>query len=228
MTRPPHPSLRSPRFRVVIAMAAMATVVMTACSPSDSSPEPDSSSTSAPLTPPALAPPDDDHEWPTEFNAELHDELVAMLERDQIDSMGGSSGESFQTRTNRLSEIIAEFGWPTIVLVGKDGEDAAWAIAQHSDLDPHFQDFALAWLRAAAEAGEASLGNLAYLEDRVLVARGEPQLWGTQIRCGEDGPVPATPIAEEATVDERRTRAGLDPLAVYLDEVAGLCEEFAP
>lgn len=198
---------------------------MTGCSGPEPLPEPEPSSIP---TPSAAALPSDEHEWPTEFDEELHDELVAMLERDQIDSMGGSSGESFQARTNRLKEIIAEAGWPTIALVGKDGEDAAWAIAQHSDLDPTFQDFALAWLRAAAEAGEASLGNLAYLEDRVLVAKGEPQLWGTQIRCGEDGPVPATPIADAGTVDERRAKAGLDPLAVYLDEIAALCEEFAP
>lgn len=221
----PHSTSRSRRCGAAIAVAAIAALVITGCSASDSLPEPEPSST---LSPSAPAIPPGDHEWPTGFNEELHDELAAMLDRDQIDSMGGSSGESFQARTNRLKEIIAEFGWPTIALVGKDGEDAAWAIAQHSDLDPSFQDFALAWLRAAAEAGEASLGNLAYLEDRVLVAKGEPQLWGTQIRCGEDGPVPATPIADEATVDERRTRAGLDPLAAYMAEVAALCEEFAP
>lgn len=225
MTFAPKPVPRPRNVSLALAIAAIATLIITGCSAPDPLPEPDPPTTPAPSAP---ALPADGHEWPTEFNEELHDELAALLERDQIDSMGGSSGESFQARTNRLREIIEEFGWPTITLVGKDGEDAAWAIAQHSDLDPAFQDFALEWLRAAAQAGEASLGNLAYLEDRVLVARGEPQRWGTQIRCGEDGPVPATPIVDEATVDERRTEAGLAPLADYMDEVAALCEEFAP
>lgn len=149
-----------------------------------------------------------------------------MLERDQIDTSGRSSGESFQTRTDRLREIIDEFGWPTITLVGKDGEDAAWAIAQHSDLDESgFQEFALEHLREAAEAGHASLGNLAYLQDRVLVGKGQPQVWGTQMGCGPDGPVPATPIIDEATLDERRAAAGLDPFEEYLAEMAEVCAE---
>jgi hypothetical protein len=64
-------------------------------------------------------------------------------------------------------------------------------------------------LRDAVAASQASPGNLAYLEDRVLVGRGEPQIYGTQIGCGPDGPEPAKPIAEEANVDDRR----IDPLA---------------
>src|SRR5690606_33325146 len=143
----------------------------------------------------------------------------------QIDTLGGQSGEGFQTRTDRLEQIIEEFGWPTITLVGKDGEDAAWAIAQHSDLDPAFQVFALERLREAAEAGHASFGNVAYLEDRVLVAKGQPQVWGTQVRCGDDGPVPATPIRDEAGLDERRASAGLAPFADYLAEMAAICAE---
>ena len=106
---------------------------------------------------------------------------------------------------------------------GEDGEDAAWLIAQHSDQDPEFQARAVELLREAVEAGQASPGNLAYLEDRVLVGKGEPQVYGTQIRCGADGPEPATPISEEATLDERRIAAGLQPLSVYYEELAEIC-----
>src|SRR5690606_28660046 len=137
-------------------------------------------------------------------------------ERDQVDTLGGSSGESVQTRTDRLRELIDEFGWPTITPAGEDGEAAAGAMAQHSDLDKEFQELALVRLREAAEAGHASLGNLAYLEAGVLVGKGEPQVWGTQVGCGPDGPVPATPIVDEATLDERRASAGLGPFEDYL------------
>ncbi|WP_425413552.1 DUF6624 domain-containing protein [Micromonospora rhizosphaerae] len=91
-----------------------------------------------------------------------------------------------------MKEIVHKYGWPTIDLVGKDGEDAAWAIAQHSDFDLAFQQEALALLREAAAHGRASPGNLAYLEDRVAVAKGEPQVYGTQMRCGPD-PSPRDP-----------------------------------
>lgn len=156
------------------------------------------------------------------FNQDLHDELIAMLERDQAMDVT----ESSQTRTDRLEEIILEHGWPTSGLVGEDGEDAAWAIAQHSDLDPEFQLFALEQLRAAVQIGQASPGNLAYLEDRVATAAGNPQIYGTQMRCGPDGAEPATPIEDEAGLEERWAAIGLPTTyAEYLAEMAAICAE---
>jgi hypothetical protein len=146
-----------------------------------------------------------------------------MLERDQSGRTGGPDPEGDAARTARLAEILAEHGWPTYDLVGEDGEDAAWAIAQHSDQDPAFQREALELLRVAVEAGQASPGNLAYLTDRVAVGAGEPQTYGTQVGCGPDGPTPATPLADEAGVDALRADVGLPPLADYYAEMAEIC-----
>jgi hypothetical protein len=157
------------------------------------------------------------------FDQELHDELLAMLERDQSGRTGGPDAEGDAARTERLAEILDERGWPTYDLVGEDGEDAAWAIAQHSDLDPAFQRRALELLRTAVAAGQASPGNLAYLEDRVAVAAGQPQTYGTQVGCAPDGPQPATPLADPAAVDGLRATAGLEPLADYLAEMSEIC-----
>ncbi|RKN36382.1 DUF6624 domain-containing protein [Micromonospora musae] len=162
---------------------------------------------------------------PARFDKALHDELIGMFRRDQAERNGEPVAESDQTRTARLKEIIAEHGWPTIDLVGEDGEDAAWTIAQHSDLDPAFQQQAVELLRSAVAVGQASPGNLAYLEDRVAAAKGEPQTYGTQVRCGPDGPVPATPIRDEPGLDARRATAGLPPFATYLAEMAAVCAE---
>jgi hypothetical protein len=156
-----------------------------------------------------------------QFDEVLHDELVAMARRDQT----GGGRETADDRIERLKAIIDEHGWPTIDLVGKDGEDAVWLIAQHADLDPQFQQQALELLRDAVEAGEASPGNLAYLEDRVAAANGLPQVYGTQIQCGRNGPVPSTPIEDAAEVEERRSGAGLEPLSDYLDEMTQICSE---
>jgi hypothetical protein len=159
------------------------------------------------------------------FNPKLQDELLGMLKRDQRERTGGAIGEGDEARTERLKEIIDQYGWPTIDLVGSKGEDAAWAIAQHSDQDLEFQREALELLRDAVDAGNASPGNLAYLEDRVAVASGEPQVYGTQMGCGRNGPKPATPIADRASVDERRADAGLDPLTDYVSEMAEICAQ---
>lgn len=158
--------------------------------------------------------------------AAIRDELLAMLEDDQAERTGEVAGNGDATRAARLAEIIEELGgWPTISLVGEEAETAAWAIAQHADLDPEFQREALEHLRAAVLAGDASPGNLAYLQDRVAVGAGEEQTYGTQIGCGADGPEPATPIADAAGVEQRRADAGLDPLEDYLTEMAEVCAE---
>ncbi|GAA0794701.1 DUF6624 domain-containing protein [Spirilliplanes yamanashiensis] len=162
------------------------------------------------------------------FDQALHDELVAMLQRDQAARTGGADPEGDTARTERLRQILAQHGWPGFALVGRDGGDAAWAIAQHADTDLPFQKHALDLLTAAAKGGQASWGNVAYLTDRVAVAEGRPQTYGTQVGCGPDGPKPNTPIADEGTVDQRRAKAGLAPLADYYAEMTAICQEEEP
>ena len=157
------------------------------------------------------------------FDQQLHDELMAMFRRDQAGQKGGIDNEGPDARIERLKEIIAEHGWPTFDLVGKDGGDAAWIIAQHADLDPDFQAAALELLTEAAEAGQASWGNVAYLEDRVAAGNGEPQTYGTQIGCVRGKAKLATPLTQPDRVDELRAKAGLDPLDVYLAELDKIC-----
>lgn len=160
-----------------------------------------------------------------EFDPQLHDELVQMREDDQASRTGGEIVGSDQERTNRLKEIIAEHGWPGVDLVGEEGEDAAWLIAQHSDLDPEFQAEALELLRDAVAEGQASPGNLAYLEDRVRAGRGEPQLYGTQTGCTRGGK-PAMPDIEDPDgLDERREEAGLPPYDRYLRQMTRVCRQ---
>ena len=137
--------------------------------------------------------------------------------------MGGGSLDGDTERTERLKEIIEEHGWPTTDLVGEDGEEAAWVIAQHSDLDPEFQAEALELLRAAVEEGQASPGNLAYLEDRVRAGKGEPQLYGTQMGCTRNGKPAEPEIEDPENLDERREAAGLPPYEDYIDEMTEAC-----
>ena len=202
-------------------LVAALVLLLAGCSADDVDPAATASATSsatatteAPTSTPPRAP---------GFDQELHDELMAMLERDQSGRTGGPDAEGDAQRTARLKEILAEHGWPTYDLVGEDGEDAAWAIAQHSDQDPAFQREALELLREAVEAGQASPGNLAYLTDRVAAGAGEPQTYGTQVGCGPDGPQPATPLVDPDGVDALRAEVGLPPLADYLAEMAAIC-----
>ena len=116
-----------------------------------------------------------------------------------------------RTNTTQLRRVIAEHGWPTITLVGEDGAQAAWALAQHADADPAFQSECLELLGRAVAQHEASPLSLAWLTDRVRLAHGDGQLYGTQFTF-RDGRWKPQQLADDK-VDERRRALGLDSLA---------------
>jgi hypothetical protein len=160
-------------------------------------------------------------------DADLRAELLARREEDQrirkaVVEPGKTLTREQQAEWERIDEantmwlndLVDARGWPGESLVGVDGAGAAWLFAQHADRQPGLQRKFLELLREAVAAGEASATNLAYMEDRVRVAEGRPQLYGTQftsivVRWGP------FPIEDEERVDERRAAVGLGPLADY-------------
>lgn len=134
-------------------------------------------------------------------------QLVDRELRDRLDA-------TIRDNTEWLRGVVREWGWPGQSLVGVDGADAAWLLAQHSDHDPAFQRQCLDRLEAAAAGGDASQSNLAYLTDRVLLKERGMQVYGTQFTSGPDGPEPQ-PIEDPAGVDQRRAAVGLEPLEEY-------------
>jgi hypothetical protein len=89
-----------------------------------------------------------------------------------------------------LKEVVPEVGWPGKSMVGGDGEHAAWLLAQHADSDPEFQRICLDLVTQAVACSEALPTELAYLTDRVLLAEGKPQEYGTQFEGHEGRWVP--------------------------------------
>jgi hypothetical protein len=114
-----------------------------------------------------------------------------------------------------LKGVVDARGWPGKSLVGDDGAHAAWLLVQHADRDREFQRRCLGLLRDAQHKGEATGQDLAYLTDRLLVADGKKQLYGTQFRKLGDGPMEPNPIEDDANVDRRRKEVGLMPMADY-------------
>jgi hypothetical protein len=141
----------------------------------------------------------------------LRSELLEMKQADQaFRQRMHDEYEAEAARTARIREIVAAHGWPGRSLVGDDGASAAWLLVQHVDDDPEFQDRALELMQAAVDAGDADAGELAYLTDRVRVAQGRTQVYGTQF--GRTGP---QPIEDPDRLDERRASVGLEPFADY-------------
>ncbi|MEU6350112.1 DUF6624 domain-containing protein [Streptomyces sp. NPDC047072] len=157
------------------------------------------------------------------MNHDLAAELHRRAEEDQAARRRASKTRDGQEicqidadNTAWLKHVIAEHGWPGIALVGEQGADEAWLLAQHADLAPAFQRQALEVLKEAVAAEDASPRHLAYLTDRVLVAAGEPQVYGTQYTDDGDGSnLRLQPVADPDRLDQRRASMGLEPAAEY-------------
>ncbi|MBU1083037.1 hypothetical protein KKE14_01180 [Patescibacteria group bacterium] len=83
--------------------------------------------------------------------------------------------------TNRLKEIVADIGWPTISKVSKEASFKAWLLIQHADEDLIFQKHCLKLMKSEEKSG-VDPENVMFLEDRIRVSEGKPQLHGTQFR----------------------------------------------
>ncbi len=160
------------------------------------------------------------------IDSALRDELLARVERHQsvIGNLAnaGAPEQALVAEVARvdadntawMKQVIATHGWPGRSLVSQDGAKAASLLAQHADMDRGFQKQALVLLETAVAKGEAEAADLAYLIDRVLVAEGKPQRYGTQFHV-VDGKLLPQPIEDEASVDLLRALAGLPSLAEY-------------
>ena len=156
---------------------------------------------------------------------DLRTELLAMAEEEQGVQIqlvaGGSLASGCHPRMQeihdrnavRLTEIIADHGWPGRSLVVEDGANAAWLVLQHAIAHPTLQRRGLELLRRAAGAGKVPLAQVAYLEDRVCLLEGRPQVYGTQYEWDENGELNPYLVEDAAGVDKRRRSVGLGPLA---------------
>jgi hypothetical protein len=183
----------------------------------------------------------------------LRDELLHCVEQDQaartamvewMRTHGGASAVGANMPPDRLAEwkelatrvekidanntkwlktVLDQHGWPTRSLVGKDGANAAWLLVQHADRDVKFQRQCLDQM-AKLPKDEIAPQEVAYLTDRVLLAEGKKQLYGTQF-ITIDGKLRPQPVEDEANVDTRRAEVGLPPLAEYAKTLE---QQFAP
>jgi hypothetical protein len=171
------------------------------------------------------------------YNRPLQAELLAIFDDDQktrqilVDSLlkYGSAvlrrGDplvraiSFKDSINlsKIDSIIARYGWVGTDVVGQRASQAIFLVIQHST-DLQKQEKFLLLMREAVREGNASAADLALLEDRVALAEGKKQIYGTQIGIDKDGGNCLMPLEDPDHVDERRRKAGLGPLADYLKQ----------
>jgi hypothetical protein len=114
----------------------------------------------------------------------------------------------------KLKHIFNQDGFPTTVMVGIEGVQAAFLLATHADDDPLFQANILKIITPRLRKNEIDGNQYALLTDRVLVAQGKHQRYGTQFE-GRGDQMKPKPIQDEAHVDERRRALGLISIENY-------------
>ncbi|MGB1240912.1 MAG: TPR end-of-group domain-containing protein [Chitinophagales bacterium] len=133
----------------------------------------------------------------------------------EIKELWEEIGKEDHKNTERMKEIIAEIGWPKESEVG-DAASSAWLLVQHADKQPQFQKECLELLKIAVEEGEAKGSNYAYLYDRVHLALGQKQLYGSQARrSSQNNQMSFRPIEAEHLVNKRREAYDMGDLSTY-------------
>ena len=113
--------------------------------------------------------------------------------------------------SRRLEKMIAETGYPTIRKVGREASEAAWFLIQHSISRPDFMRRMLVLLKKLPP-DEIDPRNPLYLEDRIRMYEGKPQLCGTQFEWDDNGRLSPVPYDDLRKVNERRKKAGMRSL----------------
>lgn len=169
-----------------------------------------------------------------EIRAELAERFAAEQDvRMRLIASGGFTPDSLAAPSPALAALLAEMtdidadnlafveamiethGWPTPALVGPDGVSATFLIVQHADAE--VQERVLPLAEAAWRAGDFMGQQYALLLDRVLVSRGDLQVYGTQADVAPDGTMSIPVTIDNATLDARRAEVGLPPIADYME-----------
>lgn len=155
---------------------------------------------------------------------EMHALLVRLEARDQEVRAALADAQADQEEVVRrmmqidadnlaeLKQLVADKGFPDRRRAGDEGMRAFWLLVQHAASDPGFQERALEFLENNDNRIEKA--QLAMLIDRLRVARGQPQIYGTQFQRQGDSFV-AYAMEQPEAVDIRRAERGLMPLADY-------------
>jgi hypothetical protein len=141
---------------------------------------------------------------------------MALDEALRIELLGMAQAPRGPIRAQRLWDILDDHeSWPGRRAVGPDGAEAAWLVAQQEIDDVGLQRRCLELLEISVACGDADPVHFAYLHDRVRMADGREQLYGSQFVRDEHGGLVPWHLDDTDRVDARRARLGLPPFAEH-------------
>src|SRR6266446_603095 len=157
----------------------------------------------------------------SEFNPKLRNDLLKLESESAFDQIVAKNrkDDALKKRVNkhkekinlRLCQMLQKFGWPTASMVGQDGVGAAFDLIR-TNATFELQMKLLPAIFTAGEKGEIKKQALAGLIDRLRLAAGLKQVFGTEAVI-RNGFIILLPIEAERDVNARRKQYDLPPLA---------------
>jgi len=123
--------------------------------------------------------------------------------------------EQYSINTIKIRKILDEYGWLGTDIIGNQGNTTLFLVIQHSDFET--QEKYLPMMREAVQKGNAKASDLAFLEDRIALRKGEKQIYGSQIAPDpETGEYIILPLIDPENIDKRRAEDGLSKFQDYI------------
>ena len=118
--------------------------------------------------------------------------------------------------SKKLDSLINLHGWPRQNLVGQAQTRAAALVLVYSDVN--IQKKYLSEIEKAVEYNEIEGRYFAIITDKILIADGEKQRYGTQYQYNNSiESYEITPIENETDLDKRRFELGMESMEEYLE-----------
>ena len=113
-----------------------------------------------------------------------------------------------------LKSVLDDIGYPDKTKIGAKASKAAFVMAQHADRDINFQKKYLRLMKKS-DPKYTEKKFIAYLDDRIRVAEGKRQYYGTQFKIKSNGELEPQPIFKPKELDKRRKIMGLSEFSYY-------------
>jgi len=134
------------------------------------------------------------------------------FESPQMDSLNNIITSFDKSSLIKVIDIVDEYGWLGISQIENMANQALYLTIQHAQSNEvRIKYFPL--LKASAEKGDSNLADMATMHDRILVGKGESQLYGTQYKL-INGKNEFFPIEEIKYINKRRRKVGLKKLRI--------------
>lgn len=114
----------------------------------------------------------------------------------------------------KVTSIIDRYGWMNPYDVGVIGAKAINLVMAHSDITTKRKYYP--GMFKALVAGKISYESYALFEDKMNTQTGRLQYYGTQVQYYTNGKVFLLPVYEPDSLDARRKKMYLEPVAEYL------------